>query len=65
LDDEVVNEAKQLLTGMTYCWECVYLCLKEVDVFVCAKNSDKKILNISTDGCLKIIKPLSIIHRLY
>jgi len=56
LEDEVVNEAKQLLTGMTYCWECAYLCSKEIGVFICGINSDKKILNIYTDGCLKTIK---------
>jgi len=58
MDDEVVKEAKQLLTGITYCWECVYFYSKEVDIFVCAINSSKKILNISTDGCLNGYSPI-------
>ena len=58
--DDIVNEAKQLLTGITYCWQCTYLYSKEVDVFVCAINSDKKISNISIDGCLGGYSPIKL-----
>ncbi len=60
--DDIVNEAKQLLTGITYCWQCVYLSSnnKEVDVLVCGINSDKKISNISIDGCLGGYSPIKL-----
>ncbi len=58
-DDEIANEAKNLLAGVVFCWSCTYLTSKGIGEFNCAKDSSKKISSMATDGCVYGFSPIS------
>ena len=58
MDDDIVEEARDLLSGFVYCWACIYLS-PNINNMRCAIQ-EKEVKNIKKDGCIYGRSPIPI-----
>lgn len=58
MDDDIAEEARDLLSGFVHCWACVYVSPSMHNMH-CAIQ-EKEIKNLKRDGCIYGKSPIQV-----
>ncbi len=58
MDNDIAEEARDLLSGFVYCWACIYLS-PSINNMRCTIQ-EKEVKNLKTDGCIYGRSPIPV-----